>query len=84
MGCKVFISSTNTTTGRNLQTHPLRHRNGYPFEPLTPQPRSNYDGSNDFAAYRIEWYHDGDLMTGKNTATLSTALENTPPYYAQI
>ena len=43
------------------------------FEPLRLS-LTNYDGTNDFTAYRIEWYHDGHLMDGKIQPTLSTAL----------
>jgi hypothetical protein len=71
--CKVFISATNPTTGEETYKLTRSTTETDTFEPLTLS-LSNYDGSADFSAYRIEWYHDGDLMTGKIQPTLSTAL----------
>jgi hypothetical protein len=71
--CKVFISSTNTTTGEETYKLTRSTTETDTFEPLSLS-LSNYDDSADFTAYRIEWYHDGNLLTGKIQPTLSTAL----------
>jgi hypothetical protein len=71
--CKVFIASTNLDTGEETYKLARLPNQTDTFAPLKLS-LSNYDGTTDFSAYRIEWYHDGNLMPGKIQPTLTTAL----------